>query len=415
MGGSKIESLKKAVEFVISTLGEHDRLSLVQFKSEAYTGHGLARMTESNKAQATRLVRKLRAGGGTNIYRGMRDGWDILTSRRQTNESTCVFLLTDGQDNSSESNCTQLASTMKEQGCSLMVFGFGADHDSRLMSAIANAGEGDFTYVDTPDTVIDAFGGAIGSQQGASIKDVQLNINSENGVKILNVNSGLYISDVSRNQLRSNTTFKQLYPGEKRTLLLRLSIPAVSRGGMLGMGNVFDIAEQIIFTSAMTYTSEQGVMTKEPVVCTVSRLNEGFDDALERDIGVDSHINRCLATETTLEAMRKADSGDFEGAKTLITSVLSQLRASSSFAARNPVVMSCIDDLEEALAAVSNRSEYMGGGRAEMSEACCKGSKQKSVYTKRGKSSYYQSPASMTFQTSATRTKGERPRDSTQK
>merc|ERR1711998_798978 len=289
------------------------------------TVHGLARMTESNKAQATRLVRKLRAGGGTNIYRGMEAGWDILTSRRQTNESTCVFLLTDGQDNSSESNCTQLASTMKEQGCSLMVFGFGADHDSRLMSAIANAGEGDFTYVDTPDTIIDAFGGAIGSQQGTSIKDVKVVLNIENGVKINSVNAGIYKSVVSINNTHSTTTFRQLYPGEKRTLLLQLAIPAVSRGGILGMGSKTEIAEQIIFTSAVTYKDETNRVNKEPVVCTVSRLNEGFDDASIRDLTVDSHVNRCISAKATLDAMRIADSGDFEGAKSLIGDVLSQV------------------------------------------------------------------------------------------
>jgi len=296
-----------------------------------------------------------------------------------------------------------LASTMKEAGCSLMVFGFGADHDSRLMSAIANAGEGDFTYVDTPDTVIDAFGGAIGSQQGASIRDVQVQVNRENKVKIKEVNSGIYKSETSSDKTRSTTTYRQLYPGEKRTMLLKLHIPAVQRGGILGLGSAMEIAEQIIFNTTITYSDENTMIHKEPVTCIVSRVNEGFDDA--KDLIVDSQINRCISTETTLEAMKKADSGNFEGAKTLIRDVLSQIRASSSFAARNPMVLSCVEDLEEALTAVSNRSEYMRGGRAEMSEAYGKGSAQRSCYTKRGKSSYYQSPTSMTLQSSAVSSK----------
>jgi Mg-chelatase subunit ChlD len=403
MGGEKIESLKKAVQFVISTLGDQDRLSIVEFNSRATPVHGLARMTESNKAEASRLVNRLHAGGGTNIFHGMDVGWQILSDRRQINGSTSIFLLTDGQDSSSESYCTRLASTMKEAGCSLMVFGFGADHDSRLMSAIANAGEGDFTYVDTPDTVIDAFGGAIGSQQGASIRDVQVQVNRENEVKIKEVNSGIYKSEISSDKTRSTTTYRQLYPGEKRTMLLKLHIPAVQRGGILGLGSAMEIAEQIIFNTAITYSNESTMIHKEPVTCIVSRVNEGFDDA--KDLIVDSQINRCISTETTLEAMKKADSGNFEAAKTLIRDVLSQIRASSSFAARNPMVLSCVEDLEEALTAVSNRSEYMRGGRAEMSEAYGKGSAQRSCYTKRGKSSYYQSPTSMTLQSSAVSSK----------
>merc|ERR1711988_1554166 len=140
---------------------------------------------------------------------------------------------------------------------------------------------------------------------------------------------------------------------------------------------------------------------------TVSRLNEGFDDASVRDLTVDSHVNRCISTDATLEAMRKADSGDFERAKSLISDALSQIRASSSFAAGNPLVMSCVEDLQEALTAVSNRSEYSRGGRAEMSEAYGKGSAQRSCYTKRGKSSWYQSESSITWQTTAVRSKSD--------
>lgn len=407
MQGAKIQSLRKAVEFVISTLGDQDRLSLVQFNSDADVVHGLARMTESNKLEAKRLANGLHAGGGTNIYNGMQAGWDILCDRRESNGSTCVFLLTDGQDQQSEREGVRLASTMKEQGCSLMVFGFGADHDSRLMSAIANAAEGDFTYVDTPDTVIDAFGGAIGSQQGSSIKDVELTLQSRNGVKIKNVNAGIYSATISSNQSGSTTTFRQLYPGEKRTLLLQLFIPAVVRSGMLGLyGQATDISEQLIFTSTIRYTDGSMVTNKEPVECTISRLNEGFDDASRRIIAVDSHVNRCISTKATQDAMQRADNGDFSGARRIIEDALTQIRASSSFAVGNPIVTSSVEDLEEALRAVSNSMEYSRGGRAMCSEAYSKGSAQRSCYTKKGKSSHWQNTSSMTYQSAAFRSKG---------
>ena len=103
--------------------------------------------------------------------------------------------------------------------------------------------------------------------------------------------------------------------------------------------------------------------------------------------------------------MRRSIGCSLEGAKSLIGDVLSQVRASSSFAAGNSLVMSCVEDLQEALTAVSNRSEYSRGGRAEMSEAYGKGSAQRSCYTKRGKSSWYQSESSVAFQTYALRSK----------
>merc|ERR1712224_453232 len=96
------------------------------------------------------------------------------------------------------------------------------------------------------------------------------------------------------------------------------------------------------------------------------------DDASRRIIAVDSHVNRCISTKATQDAMQRADNGDFSGARRIIEDALTQIRASSSFAVGNPIVTSSVEDLEEALRAVSNSMEYSGGGRAMCSEAYSK-------------------------------------------
>jgi Mg-chelatase subunit ChlD len=136
MGGSKIRSLVKAMDFVVSALGEHDRLSVVSFNSSASVMFGLQKMTASNKSQATRKLHELSAGGGTNILDGMQQGWSILENRRTKNPASCVFLLTDGQDRDSLDRKMELARNMKSCGTSLFVFGFGADHDSQHMVSV---------------------------------------------------------------------------------------------------------------------------------------------------------------------------------------------------------------------------------------------------------------------------------------
>jgi Mg-chelatase subunit ChlD len=136
MDGSKICSLVKAMDFVVSALGEHDRLSVVSFNSSASVMFGLQKMTASNKSQATRKLHELSAGGGTNILDGMQQGWSILENRRTKNPASCVFLLTDGQDRDSLDRKMELARNMKSCGTSLFVFGFGADHDSQHMVSV---------------------------------------------------------------------------------------------------------------------------------------------------------------------------------------------------------------------------------------------------------------------------------------
>ena len=133
MSGGKLASLKTAMEFVISTLGKNDRLSVVNFNSHATTLHGLKKMNPANQRASTAQLRDLRATGGTNILEGMQQGWSILEDRKTKNPASCMFLLTDGQDRDSLDAKLELSRTIKACGTSLFVFGFGTDHDSEHM------------------------------------------------------------------------------------------------------------------------------------------------------------------------------------------------------------------------------------------------------------------------------------------
>jgi hypothetical protein len=82
-----------------------------------------------------------------------------------------MFLLNDGQDANLQQKLAT-AKALKASGSSLFEFGFGADHDSQQLTAISNAAEGSFIFVETSDTVIDAFGGAIGGQMSGLMYNI---------------------------------------------------------------------------------------------------------------------------------------------------------------------------------------------------------------------------------------------------
>jgi len=266
------------------------------------------------------------------------------------------------------------------------------------MSQMANSAEGTFTFIDTPDTVIDAFGGAIGSLQGNCIRNVCINLNTSSGVTLNGVSAGIYQSTISTNRQQSTTTFAQMYPGERRTILLNLSIPAVARGGMLGLGSPVEQDEKIFSLSTQYTEGSSAPVTGDLVECIVSRLNSGFDDTAAKDLTVDAQINNSISTQATKDALALADRGRFDEATTTIRNALATIRASSSFAAANNFVLAAVEDLEDALRAVSDRHEYERGGRAEMTECYSKCSAQRSHYTKKGKSAAYQSTSSASMQ-----------------
>jgi hypothetical protein len=65
------------------------------------------------------------------------------------------LLLTDGQDGSALS---RLDTVMRDlPNCSIHTFGFGVDHDVKVLTSIAERVKGTFTFVETLNTVAPAF------------------------------------------------------------------------------------------------------------------------------------------------------------------------------------------------------------------------------------------------------------------
>jgi len=392
MSGSKILSLVQAMNFVIDTLTPKDRLSIVSFNSNAKVLHGLIKMTNSNKSKAKEVINaQLQAGGGTDIYAGMKLGTEILTNRRTKNPVSTMFLLTDGQDRDNTVQKMELARNLRSSNCSLFVFGFGSDHDSEHMAAIAEAGEGTFCYIDTDETVVDAFGGTIGTLQGGSaMTDIVLSLETSNQVSISQMLTGKYVSIVGGlNRNIATVQFKNLYQGEVREVLMQLSVPAVS--APVEEYNLFSV------TAVFTISTTSQILQTDVASLVVKRQAGNHPDLLsvQRDLAVDVQINRIEAMNAIERAIQAADQNDFTSANTIINNALNKVSTSPSMIANNRISVSLLADLREASSKVKSKSEYQSrGGRSAMTEACAENNYQRSCYTKVGKVAKYQTSSS---------------------
>lgn len=404
MSGGKLESLKKAMDFVIEMLGPHDRLSVVNFNSHPELMHGLLKMNSSNQFRAKTTIHTLRATGGTNILQGMQQGWSILESRRSKNPASCLFLLTDGQDRDSMSEKLELARTIKSSGTSLFVFGFGTDHDSEHMDAIATAAEGSFTYIESDSMVTDAFGGTIGAQQGQSLTDITLNLEGcERGVAVGQVLAGRYTHHLAADGRTAAVSFVNMFLGESRDILLKMTVPAV-------MESVEDY--ELVRASGTFLVQGQDRSaplhsTQTASTCVVQRLSDDRINPLQtRDLAVDVQLNRVDVTETVTAALKDADSQNFTAARDVLTATRNRLLISPSLQAKRPVAVGLLQEVDDALQRVSSSSEYGRGGRAMMQECLSNNSYQRTTYVKKGKTNMYQTESSSGMQQRALMSKG---------
>lgn len=395
----KLVNLKHAVDYIRSELTENDRLSVITFNSSAGLTHNLLRMNEGRKAQSLRETSQLRASGGTSILAGLQSAYSVLSSRQQANPITSVFLLTDGIDASNLPEKQRTAQMLKEMGSSLFVFGFGNDHDSAHLQAIADAADGMFTFIERSDMVIDAFGGVLGAEQSIFATNIELHIRALHGTSITQVESGMYVNQISSDGSSAVIRYKNLMFGEERDILILMNVAA---SGEINDG-------QVLFSTFVTYRPLSLSQTAPSLEaqggdCVVKRLNMLTEAAMVRNIIVDVQINRLILTRATKQSMDFADSGNYAQARSVLQDAINTLSTSSS---RGDIkTQAFLQELQLALNDVRSETEFRsGGGRSNMSEKAQNYSRQRMCYAKAASPAVYQNDYSSAQQAKASKSK----------
>ncbi|XP_066336020.1 probable E3 ubiquitin-protein ligase EDA40 [Miscanthus floridulus] len=180
MRGHKIESVKKALQFVIMKLTPVDRLSIVTFESSAKRLTPLRSMTQAAQSDLKTIVGRLVADGGTDIKAGLDLGLAVLGDRVLTVSRTAnIFLMSDGKPEGKSSGDPRQVDPGE---VSVYTFGFGQGTDHKLLTDIAKKSSGG-TYSTVPDgTNLSApFAQLLGGLLTVVAQDVQLTLTPKTG------------------------------------------------------------------------------------------------------------------------------------------------------------------------------------------------------------------------------------------
>jgi Ca-activated chloride channel homolog len=137
MGGPPLETAKRVVSLIIESLGEADRLELIEFsdRPRRYRTDPVA-ATEAERRAAVAWVSSREAGGGTEMASGVREALRALRPGAQRQ----VVVVTDGYVGG-ERQIVELLRGLP-RGCRLHVLGVGSAVNRSLAAALARAGRG---------------------------------------------------------------------------------------------------------------------------------------------------------------------------------------------------------------------------------------------------------------------------------
>jgi von Willebrand factor type A domain. len=185
-------------------------------------------MTKENKDKALKSIELVDADGGTSICEGLKSALSILNDRKQPNSVTSIFLLSDGLDYEAKNVKNLLRDFTISTTYTIHTFGYGSDHDPKLMTSIADMGDGNFYFVNNFDTLDDCFIGCLGGRLHSIGENALINIGltatAKNlGVKINKAYSGSSMWKAEGDCFK--TRISNIVAGKQKDYVLELTIP----------------------------------------------------------------------------------------------------------------------------------------------------------------------------------------------
>ena len=234
MEGEKIKLVKESLKILVDMMEEKDRIALVLFDQKAKLYFNLEYLTKENKDKLKAQIEKIEASGGTNIASGLQIAVEILKQQKNNpkdNEerSSTVLLLSDGCDNYLDD--TQLGEKLKSltKGANLSftlnTFGYGYDHDPKIMNKLANLRDGSFFLVEDYNKVGEYFVSVLGGCISMISKNAQLDVKLINGnCKIVKIFGENNFYSYELNDFLFSTKMLQFISGKEYTFVLEIKV-----------------------------------------------------------------------------------------------------------------------------------------------------------------------------------------------
>jgi hypothetical protein len=175
---NKLESVKRSLQSMLVLLSEQDRLSLVTFDDSSKVVLNRQTTTASDREATSYRISSLHTNGSTNMSSGLleiREAVEDAASGRKQG----ILLLTDGLANMGVQDTPGLVAIVRrilqeKPGASISTVGYGADHNTDLLTEIAKEGGGAYNVVKSLEDVASTFGDVLGGLMSISVQRATL-------------------------------------------------------------------------------------------------------------------------------------------------------------------------------------------------------------------------------------------------
>jgi len=347
----KLEDAKDGLAKLVDHLTDEDTLAIVAFSTSVWPILEPTRMTQAVKDRVKGEIAAMHIHSWTNLSGATLETYEQMKHAAKAKVKEAVsraLLFTDGCPTAGEQRTPELVEIAKTrpEDSSLICFGYGTDYNAELMTAMARAAGGDAYHIKNADEFGPTLGRVLGGLLSCVAQKVKLSLKVKPDVKILEVLNDFDVKG-SDDKTEAVITVDDVYSQEKRTVLLRLELPAMDK-----MERPFTLG-----TASIEY---QDLVAKEPrsaeVALKVQYVKEDEADKTS-DVEVAEKIALLNAAKAQEEAIKLAKMGHYDQAKGVLrTASLGLQDVGTAFAC------SLASDLDDNVMKQLEPSQFAAGG-----------------------------------------------------
>lgn len=317
MSGSPLRNAIKAAEKLVEFLQPEDYLSLVIYDDVAETV--IPPQLVKDRATIKAAIKKIRARGVTNLSAGWLMGCDKVKSQQTSELLNRVLLLTDGLANRGITDPQILVNTAKEKaevGIVTTTLGFGRHFNEDLLIDIAEAGGGNFYFIQSGDDAANVFNIEMESLTSVVGQNLTAKLSPKNNIQVTEV-LNKYPTQWQEDGVE--VFLGDVYQVESKPLVLKLTIPAIATEGTIDLGEVEYTYEQVVDGTI------QQSRASFPLSITVVSPAEA--DKVELNGSVTQQASQLRIAKKKDEAVATADNGDYKQAAEILRQAVAELKS----------------------------------------------------------------------------------------
>lgn len=221
MKGARIDMVKENVMRLKENLKPSDLISIVAFNDKADLVLTPTRIDSIN--QLDEKLAQVQCFGGTEMYKGLKAGFDLLWGSHSAGTIKHILLLTDGHTYGDEDACFDLAQKLQSRGIMLSTLGIGHEWNDAFLDKLAGLTGGCSTFISKPEDLHNFV-----SELGSSVSVIVANALTLDFQSDDNVTPNFLFRlqpTISELPMTKPIPLGDLYSNKKSTFLISITVP----------------------------------------------------------------------------------------------------------------------------------------------------------------------------------------------